>query len=111
MIIKKIIVFGIVISVFIMRWVISIVKCEILTLKYKKEFIGLELQTNMLTQAKSLKVLSYSEKTATVYYRSEGGGDILEFRKDNNVWILNRWVATVWSSSGSADGFMWPYIR
>jgi hypothetical protein len=95
---------------FLAYWSISIVKCEFLTSKHGKEFVGLELQTNLLDQAEILKVLHYSEITATVYYKDIYGGNILEFRKENNVWILNRWI-TVWSKQGSADGFMWPYIR
>jgi hypothetical protein len=64
----------------------------------------------MLTQAKIIKVLNYSEEIATIYYKGESGGDILEFRRENNIWVLNRWV-TVWSRQGSADDFMWPYFR
>jgi hypothetical protein len=58
---------------FITYWGISIARYEILTLNHKKEFVGLELQTNMLTQAKTLKVLNYSAEMATVYYKDESG--------------------------------------
>lgn len=102
---------GIIVGGFILFWASAIIKCEILTSKYGKEFIGFEVQTNMLNPGHKLKVLDYSEDIATIYYYNKYGGDVLEFRKDNNVWILNKWVETVWSSSGSADGFIWPYIR
>jgi hypothetical protein len=109
---KVLIIFIIIIFGFISYWIFSIVKCEILTSKYGAEFVGLELQTNMLNSAKETKVLFYSEKKAIIYYKDEFGGDILEFIKDDkNEWVLNKWVITVWSKSGSADGFMWPYIR
>ena len=101
----------VIISGFITYWVASIVKCEIQTSKYGKEFVGLELQTNMLGSADTLKVLEYSKETAIVYYKEKYGGDILEFHKENNIWIYKRWLRTVWSKSGSADGFIWPYIR
>jgi hypothetical protein len=113
MIIKKAfsIVFLVLIGSFISYWLISIIKCEYLTSKHGEEFFRLELQTNLLDQAEILKVLYYSEVTATVYFKSNLGGNILEFRKNNNIWVLNRWISTVWSKQGSADGFMWPYIR
>jgi len=37
-------------GMFTTAWIFSIVKCEILTSKYGAEFIGLELQTNMLSR-------------------------------------------------------------
>ncbi len=97
------------ISVFFLYWLCSLVRCEILTVKYGEEFIGLEMQTNMIGPATSLKVLEYSEEYARVYYKDEGGF-VFEFYKNNDVWIRNRWYA-VWSKTGSADDIMWPYIR
>ena len=113
MIVKKIILVALLVAIgwLITYWVVSIIKCEMLTIEHRDEFIGLELQTNMLTLAETIKVLNYSEETATVYYKDQYGGNILEFRRNNNIWIFNRWGATVWSRQGSADGFMWPYIR
>ena len=37
-------------------------------------------------------------------------GNILTYKKENGSWYFDRWE-TVWSRSGSADGFVWPYIR
>lgn len=99
------------ISVFFLYWLHSLISCEILTAKHGEEFVGLDQQTNMLKSSNIIKVLEYSDTSATVYYKSEDGGDILEFRKINEEWKLNKWVATVWSKTGSADDIMWPYIR
>lgn len=86
------------------------IKAEYLTLKHGKEFEGLEQQTEMLNPADYLKVISYSEKRAEVFYASDTG-DLISFvkvGKDN--WEMLEWK-TVWSTSGSAGEFMWPYYR
>ncbi len=85
-------------------------KAEFLTLKYGNEFNDLQKQTNMLTDADYHKVISYSKDTAKVFYVS-GSGDLMIFKKDSNGnWKLSNWE-TVWSDSGSASGFMWPYYH
>jgi len=101
----------IIVGGFISYWIFSLVRCEILTLKYGNEFIGLELQNTMLDPADNLKILSYSGDTAKVYYKDKNIGNILEFNKSNETWLYIRWVDTVWSKQGSADGFIWPYFR
>lgn len=86
------------------------IKSEYLTLKYGKEFEGLEKQTNMLSDSSYYKVLDYSENKARVFYVSDSG-DIIVFQKNpQGEWIYQSWD-TIWSKSGSADGFMWPYYR
>lgn len=107
-------VFRIVVAGFIVYWVFSFMKCEIMTLKYGKEFIGLDRQTEWLDPVTSLKVLVYSKKKARVYYKDKFGGYLLEVCKDGNKWVFsnnNKWLVAVWSKQGSADGFIWPYIR
>ncbi|MDR1837864.1 MAG: hypothetical protein LBQ89_09440 [Treponema sp.] len=105
-------------------WGISILKCEYLTYKYKTEFTGLELETNMVQEANIIKVLSYSSDKAIVYYKEkpfrieyEGtlsrelyASFVFEFKKINNKWERISWNC-VWSNNGSADGFIWPYFR
>ncbi len=51
-----------------------------------------------------------SKDFARVYYVG-GTGDILTFSKVDETWELehNGWE-TVWSKTGSADGFIWPYF-
>lgn len=80
-----------------------------LTLKYGKQFEGLEEQTNMLSNSRYYKVLSYSKSKAKVFYVSDTG-DVITFIKAKDVWEIEEWK-TVWSKSGSADSFYWPYYR
>ena len=87
------------------------IKAEVLTLKYGDEFEGLQKQTNMLGELEYLKVLSYSSDTAEVLYITDSGDlrCLLTFaREPNDEWEVSEWK-TIWSKSGSADEFMWPF--
>ena len=88
-------------------WSISVLLCEICTMIYGKEFVGEYNQTGMIGGDPIPKVLKYSKTEAKVYYVDEFAGNIIYFKKINNEWIMESWD-TVWSTSGSADGFMWP---
>ena len=67
----------------------------------------------MIGNIEYLKVLNYTSDTAQVYFVSANrtGGNILSFSKLNGKWKYDKWERTVWSKIGSADGFIWPYIR
>ena len=100
----------IVCTVFLLVLFFPYIKAEILTLKYGNEFYDLQKQTNILTDAEYYKVISYSKDTAKVFYVSDSG-DLLTFKKnDDGCWELSGWK-TIWSTSGSASEFMWPYYR
>ena len=61
-----------------------------------------------------IKVIEYSDDHAKVYSVFENelnkGGDIYYFKCNNNNWEFDH-LETVWSKMGSADGFIWPYVR
>ena len=103
---------GIIILFFVV-WSVAILKCEILTYKYGNQFKTIYKENTMMGEIDFLKVLNYSNDTARVYFVSKNrvAGDILIFLKENDKWKYSKWERTVWSKSGSADGFMWPYIR
>jgi hypothetical protein len=85
-------------------------KYEILTELHGKEFVDGYKSTNMLTGIEDLKVLEYSNNNAKVYYFSENkGGAVVDFVNDGDDWKYKSWYV-VWSVTGSADGFIWPYI-
>ena len=93
-------------------WIGSLVKCEVLTNRYGIEFQELYKDNTMLNEIDYLKVLGYTSDTARIYYvaKDRSSGNILVFNKENDKWSCTSWK-TVWSKSGSADGFVWPYIR
>ena len=95
-------------------WGLSFAQCERLTKLYGHMFNESYRQHTMLEDIAYHKVLYYSENTAKVYYvtTGKGSGHILTFSKSeiHDEWAFVNWD-TVWSTSGSADGFVWPYIR
>ncbi len=105
--------FMIILFVVLLVWGIFVLKCEFLTYKYGNQFEKIYKENTMIGEIEYLKVLEYSDFTAKVYYVSKNytGGDILSFLKKNGHWKYNKWERTVWSKTGSADGFVWPYIR
>lgn len=110
-IIKRII-FVVIFSV-LLFWAASIIKCEYLTIRYGDQFSTEYAQHTMIAKPDYLKVLKYTDTYAEVYYvKSGAGGDILKFaRTDVDFeWEFVEWI-TVWSKSGSASDFIWPYIR
>ena len=97
------------VAVFLIVWVASIVKCEILTHKYYDEFKAAYKSNSMITDVKYFKVLSCDEEKAEVYYVSDTCGDVLVFKNKNGSWKEIGW-RTVWSKVGSASGVVWPYL-
>lgn len=107
---KVIIAVAAILLVFLMVIFFPYIKAEYLTWRHGEEFAGLELQTNMLGEAEYFKVLTYSEQEASVFYVSDTG-DLMTFVKDEEGnWARESWK-TIWSKTGSADGFYWPYYR
>ena len=97
----------------ILFWDIPILKCEILTYKYGYQFDTIYQENTNFDKIEYLKVLEYSDTNTRVYYVTENRatGEILNFSKRNGEWKMNKWW-TVWSNvGGSADDFVWPYIR
>lgn len=102
-----------VVILFAVFWGASILKCEILTACYGEYFEENYKSNTMMGEIDYLKVLDYSGNTARVYYVSKNRacGDILVFEKRNGQWVYGGWEKTVWSKTGSAEGYMWPYLR
>lgn len=71
-------VFSLLIFISFLSWFCPYAKNEILTLRYGKEFTGLQKQTNLIDEVDYLKVLNYSDNFARVYYvEVEGMGNVL----------------------------------
>ena len=117
------------VGMFITFWVGSIIHAEILTFRHGYKFEEIHYEEpriyNSIGALEYLKVLSYSETTARVYFvtvnRCGGlafseigdrlGGHIFIFSNEDGHWEVAEQERVVWSKTGSADGFLWPYIR
>ena len=99
-----------IIIVLVGYYLVSLLKCEVLTILHGEEFVGENEQTHMIFDVDYLKVLNYSKDKAEVYYVAKYDvGIILRFEKQDGAWVMNFWDA-VWSASESADNVIYPYI-
>lgn len=92
-------------------WLVSLIRCEVLTRLHGNEFLNIHKETNMLDEIEFLRVLDYTKSRAQIYYAGadKSSGDIVGFVRCGDIWEFNEWE-TVWSSQGSADGIIWPYL-
>lgn len=88
------------------------IKAEILTLKYGQQFENEYSQTNMIDDIEYMKIIEYSDTHAEVFYvtGNHETGELMIFEKKDEDWVYVYWN-TVWSKTGSADNFLWPYYR
>lgn len=103
----------IVIAIFLLLLLITpYIRVEILTYRHGSDFETLYKLTNMIDEIEYLKVMEYSEASASVFYVSKNStsGNLLQFERQDEQWLLDSWE-TVWSKTGSADSFIWPYYR
>ena len=108
--IKKII-FFLILLLMVVYVVVPYTRVEVLTYRYGNQFENEYNQTTMVGYVDYLKVMDYSEEEATIFYVTKGVDGIqMKFLKIDSFWVLDEWNV-VWSTSGSADGFIWPYYR
>ncbi|MGM9551128.1 MAG: hypothetical protein ACI3XA_02620 [Clostridia bacterium] len=100
---------------FVLFWFGSIAVCEYNTYKYGEIFRNIKIHDisgERYLKDEKVKILKYHKDSAEVYAVWEGGvGSIYYFKRDNsNNWMFDYWDG-IWSKTGNADGFVWPYIR
>ncbi len=110
---------------FVAYWLGSIAVCEYYTYRYRETFENTEVHDidgiHDLKEEwiKDIKVLEYTDEHAVVYVKTSSSasdctvkmGSLYYFdRGEGGSWIYDIWD-TIWSSAGSADEFIWPYIR
>lgn len=107
---KYLLIVLIIIIIPILFWCGSLVKCEVLTRKYYADFEYAYTNNTMLGETEYFKVINCDGEKAEVYYVSNDMTDanVLSFGKQNDTWVETEWK-TVWSSSGSASGAVYPY--
>ncbi|MBQ8502935.1 MAG: hypothetical protein IJ491_01510 [Clostridia bacterium] len=83
---------------------------EINTMLYKDEFDNLYLQTQEISDDNYCKVFDKNEKYSKVFYATETSTFMCYFFRDDTLdkWILDR-CEILWSSSGSASKFSFPF--
>ena len=96
-------------------WIASLTYCEILTAKFSNRDLVTVCESNdMIGSIDTLKVLEKNPRYLKVYVRNKQGGHVMLLENNKNAsyeqWKVKDWW-TIWAKHGSADGFIWPYIR
>ena len=113
---KKRIILLLILVLLLEPWILSLVRCEVLTAKYAGADMLKAIDAHGMTnETEVLKVLEYKPYSyCKVYAKSDESGDVFilryTFEDEKPDWEVIVWN-TVWSKAGSADGFIWPYIR
>lgn len=102
---------GLIIISIMLFWSCSYIKCEINTLKYGEIFKEMLDSENVYDTTGKIKVIEYSENSAIIYLVSKKYKYGVEFYyKKINGKMERVYDRVIWSK-GSADDFIWPYIR
>lgn len=107
----RVVIIGVVICILIIL-VVPYLRVEVLTWKHGTEFETLYKSSNILDDIDYFKVMNYSDTSARVYYvaKNRARADLFTFVQKDGQWVLDKWK-TIWSKTGSADDFIWPYYR
>lgn len=129
---KLLVIFGIIITLLIVCLFIPYFVAEDLTKKYGAEFSNLYSENGFYSNIEYLRVLQYRDKKVNFYYldndrlkkeltslsndyavvlyieENHSSASLFIFYDEGGQWKLSNWNL-IWSTSGSADGFMWPY--
>lgn len=99
-----------IVLVFLVVWVASLLKCEVLTNKYYDELEYAHLENTMIGDVDSFKILDCNGEKAEIYYlcNDNTASFVLRFEKQNNEWKEISWDC-IWSKQGSADKIIWPF--
>lgn len=108
----------IIISAFVLFWISSIAMCEYNTYKYGEIFRNTKIHDiggeGYLNDCK-IKVLKCNKDYAKVYavFKNDLNevGLVYYFTKNDSGNWLFEYYDSVYSKTGNADRFIWPYIR
>ena len=103
---------GIILLILLLLLLFPYLKVEVLTGIYGNQFESLYNASGWLNQLSYFKVMKYNGDKADVYYADldgiSGATFLYHFEKESGEWELKNWEC-IWSKSGSADKFIWPY--
>ena len=103
---------------FLIHWGIDYAQCEALTKKHAQELLPACNAHTMVGPVDDLKVLSFEKGSKAKVYVRAGKANSAEcgivfslfYNKQTQTWKIAHWH-TVWSIGGSAEDFIWPYVR
>ena len=112
---KLLLITVLIICALIMVWVGTVLYVTMLTDSHAEEFTNFEtLEFDYLHSwegVPKIRVLSYLDNCAIVYFCNSTGGEKAKFIKSTSGWVYCDTLA-LWSSTGSGDDyFVWPYFK
>lgn len=85
------------------------IKVEFLTMYASEQFERSSFE--MVDNISYCKVMKYQSEYAEVLYVCKGKATILvKYEKISDEWKEKSWQC-IWSATGTADEFIWPYYR
>ena len=89
------------------------VKAEFLTARYSDEFDDGYEQTGMIDEVEYFRVIEYNDREAVVCYIEKNHASLSKiwFERNNDDTWKEVGLECIWSKTGSADKFCWPYYR
>lgn len=95
-------------------WLSSLAICEYDTAQHGEEFRGgviHDIGGVRTLETEKIKVVRYHQSEAEVYTTDSQGGNLYWFQRDSEgKWVYTAWDS-VWSTTGNADDYVFPYIR
>lgn len=123
---------AIIIALFLIYLAVPYFQAGHLTKKYGTEFLDLYSENGFYDNIEYLKVFQYRDEKTNLYYldddrlkeelrdlgrdyavvlyveENHSSASLFIFYDEDGQWKLSSWNL-IWSTSGTADGFMWPY--
>lgn len=86
------------------------IKVEIHSYMYADEFKDIINENSMFNDYEYYKVMNYKKYNAEILCiaKNHTASFLIYFDKQEGSWYLDDWKC-VWSKSGTADGFIWPF--
>lgn len=105
---KYVIIAIIIIATFLI--VFPYIRVEIKTYMYADEFKDIINENSMLEDFAYFKVMEYKKCNAEILCvsKNHSASFLMHYEKKEKSWYLTDWKC-VWSKSGTADGFIWPF--
>ncbi len=101
--------------VFMVIWLGTLLKCEILTVLHGEEFHFIfEDEDYSFDELDYLKVIKYDDIYAKVYFIYNGYNEndiafVVDFNKKDGQWTYSSGHHTIWATKGSASDVIFPY--
>lgn len=92
-------------------WLIPLVKCEFMTIRYHNLIFSAYEEDPFLGDVSYIKVLDVSEDEIKLYCVGKNfqWANTISYSIKQGELCDGIWLSTIWSVNGTADDIVWPY--